>query len=67
MKNMLRQSLEEWQNKCTDDRIASAKTVARLNDIIKEKEETMYEMENIMRTLEKDKLAIQQHLLQQTS
>ena len=59
IKEMLKESLEEWQNKCADDRIASSKMVSKLNDIIKEKEETMYEMENIMRLLEKDKIFIQ--------
>ena len=59
IKLMLKLSLEEWQNKCTDDRIASSKIVSKLNDIIKEKEQTMYEMENIMRILEKDKLSMQ--------
>ena len=40
--------------------------VSKLNDIIKEKEQTMYEMENIMRLLEKDKVTMQEHLLEQT-
>ncbi len=63
--NMLQQSIEEWQNKSTEDRIASSKAVATLNDIIKEKESTMYEMENIMRQLEKDKTNHQQVLSSQ--